>query len=217
MNVQWLGHACFAISAEAGTTVITDPYKPGAFGLDYGAIDKAADIVTVSHDHADHNDVSDIRGTPVVVKGGGRHSSHGIEFHGIDCYHDGAHGKERGANTVFRFSIDGITVCHLGDLGHALSKQHQAAIGPIDLLLVPVGGNFTIDATAAAQLCRELNPRVVIPMHYCNERCPGFPVASVDDFVKLMETVKREDASELTVHRDTLPASMETVVLKPAR
>jgi L-ascorbate metabolism protein UlaG (beta-lactamase superfamily) len=138
-----------------------------------------------------------------------------VEFRGIDCYHDSARGKERGPNTVFCFSIDGIRVCHLGDLGHALTEQNQTDIGVVDLLLVPVGVNFTIDAKVAAETCRILNPRVVIPMHYRNERCPEFPVAGVDDFVGLMERVRREDSNEAGFRSGTLPAAMEVVVLRP--
>lgn len=216
MKVKWLGHACFAITSEAGTKVITDPYTPGPLGLHYRSINEKADIVTVSHDHGDHNNVSAVKGKPQVVKRGGSHSGQGVEFRGIDCYHDDARGRKRGPNTIFCFSIDGIRVCHLGDLGHALTKQNQADIGPVDLLLVPVGGNFTIDAKVAAETCRILNPRVVIPMHYRNERCPEFPVAGVDDFLALMQRVKREDGSEAEFHTGTLPAAMEVVVLRPA-
>jgi len=216
MKVKWLGHACFVITSEAGTKVITDPYTPGAFGLNYGTLDEEADIVTVSHDHADHNNVSAVKGEPEVVKGSGSHSSQGVEFRGIDCYHDSTRGKERGPNTIFCFNIDGISVCHLGDLGHGLTEQNQKDIRSVDLLLVPVGGNFTIDAKVAAETCRLLNPRVVIPMHYRNDRCREFPVAGVDDFVGLMETVKREDTSEAEFRSDTLPEATEVVVLRPA-
>jgi L-ascorbate metabolism protein UlaG (beta-lactamase superfamily) len=216
MKVKWLGHACFAITSEAGPKIITDPYTPGAFGLNYSPVEEEADIVTVSHDHADHNNVSAVKGKPQVVKGGGSHTSQGVEFHGIDSYHDDVRGKERGANTIFCFTVDGIRVCHLGDLGHALTKQNQADIGPVDLLLIPVGGNFTIDANIAAQTCRQLNPRIVIPMHYRNERCPDFPVAGIDDFLALMQRVRREDGSEAAFSSGTLPKAMEVVVLKSA-
>jgi L-ascorbate metabolism protein UlaG (beta-lactamase superfamily) len=215
MKVKWLGHACFAFTSEAGTKIVTDPYTTGAFGLNYGPVEEQADIVTVSHDHADHNNVSTVKGNPKVLKGGGSHSSQGVEFHGIDCYHDNSSGRERGPNTIFCFTLDGIRVCHLGDLGHALTEQNQADIGAVDLLLVPVGGNFTIDAKVAAETCGILDPRVVIPMHYRNERCPEFPVAGVDDFLALMQRVKRVDGSEAEFRTGTLPEATEVVVLKP--
>lgn len=216
MKVKWLGHACFVITSEVGTKVITDPYTAGAFGLNYGTVEEEADIVTVSHDHADHNNISAVRGKPEVVKRGGSHTIQDIEFRGIDCHHDDTSGSQRGPNTIFCFTLDGIRVCHLGDLGHALTEQNQADIGAVDLLLIPVGGNFTIDANVAAQTCRRLNPRVTIPMHYRNDRCPEFPVAGVDDFLALVERVKQEDSSEAEFRTDTLPEAMKVVVLRPA-
>jgi len=216
MRIRWLGHACFAITSATGTKVLTDPYTPGAFGLNYVPVEEEANIVTVSHDHADHNNVSAVRGKPDVVKGGGSHSSHNIDFRGIDCYHDDTTGSQRGPNTIFCFTLDGIRVCHLGDLGHILTEQNKAEIGPVDVLLIPVGGNFTIDAKVAAETCRTLNPRVTTPMHYRNDRCPDFPVAGVDDFLALMERVKQEDSSEVEFHSETLPEAIEVVVLRPA-
>ena len=216
MKVKWLGHSCFAITSAKGTKIITDPYAPGAFGLNYGAIDEEADIVTVSHDHADHNNVSAIKGKPQVVKGGSSHSGQGMEIHGLECFHDDARGTKRGRNTIFYFNIDNIRICHLGDLGHALTEQNKKDIGAVDILFIPVGGNFTIDSKIAVETCQELNPKVVIPMHYCNDRCPGFPVTRVDDFLTLMKIVKREDNSEIEFRQNNLPATMEVVVLKPA-
>ena len=216
MKVKWLGHASMLITSSGGLRVITDPYTPGAFGLNYAPIEEEADIITVSHDHADHNNVASVKGSPKVVKGGGTHSAGGVEFRGIDCHHDDSSGSQRGANTIFCFSLDGVRVCHLGDLGHALSPELQGAIGPVDLLLVPVGGNFTIDAKVAAETCRALDPKVVIPMHFRNERCPDFPVAGVEDFLALMERVKRHDTSEAQFDKDSLPQAMEVSTLKLA-
>ncbi len=117
---------------------------------------------------------------------------------------------------MFRFSADGMTLCHLGDLGHPLSREQQSQIGEIDILFVPVGGNFTIDAGVAADTCRSLKPRVAIPMHFRNDRCPEFPVAGVEEFLALMGNVRREDGSEVELSKDSLPQEMEVVVLKPA-
>lgn len=216
MKVKWLGHASMLITSSEGLRIITDPYTPGVFGLNYAPIEEEADIVTISHDHADHNNVASLKGGPEVVRGGGSHSARGVEFRGIDCYHDESSGGQRGANTIFCFSLDGINACHLGDLGHALSLENQEEIGPVDLLFIPVGGNFTIDAKLAADTCRRLNPKVVIPMHYRNERCPEFPVAEVQDFLGLVERVKREDTSEAEFDTGSLPQAMEVVALKPA-
>jgi len=190
MKVKWLGHACFLLTSESGPRIITDPYTPGAFGLDYAPPAETADIVTVSHDHADHNNVAAVKGNPQVVQGVGSHEAKGIQFKGIATAHDESSGKERGSNTSFCFTLDGINVCHLGDLGHDLSDQAVADIGDVDVLLIPGGGNFTIDAPVANGICQKLAPKVVIPMHFRNDKCPGFPVARVEDFTRWLQQVK---------------------------
>jgi len=216
MKLKWLGHASMLLTSNDGVRVITDPYEAGAFGLDYGPITESADVVTVSHDHADHNNISSVKGNPQLVKGSGTHQARGIEFRGIESHHDTSAGKERGPNIIFCFSLDGVRLCHLGDLGHALDSDTQAKIGPVDVLLTPVGGNFTIDANVAVETCRALQPKVVIPMHYRNDRCPQFPVARVDEFIMLVDKVKNVKASEVELVPDSLPQHMEVMVLKPA-
>ncbi len=216
MKVKWLGHACFLLTSESGLRIMTDPYESGVFGLEYAPPSVDADIVTVSHDHADHNNVADVKGNPQVVQGAGSHEAKGIQFKGVASAHDESSGKERGPNTIFCFALDGINVCHLGDLGHDLPDQAAADIGGVDVLLVPVGGNFTIDAAAAGRVCRKLAPKVVIPMHFKNDRCPGFPVAGVEDFTQGREQVKVSAGSEAEIKKEQLPAATETIVLRPA-
>jgi L-ascorbate metabolism protein UlaG (beta-lactamase superfamily) len=217
MKIQWLGHASFLLTSDSGTRIITDPYTPGAFGLDYAPIAAEADVVTVSHEHADHNDVAGVKGKPQIVRGAGGHEAKGIRFKGVATYHDTSTGSQRGENTLFCFAVDGVNVCHLGDLGHALDDRAVAEAEPVDVLLVPVGGNFTIDAAVANRVCDRLKPKIVIPMHFQNDRCPNFPVTGVDDFVGLRSSVKRLDGSEVTVRKEELPSAVETVVLRPAR
>ncbi len=216
MKVKWLGHACFLLTADDGTRIITDPYKTGAFGLDYKPPAEEADIVTVSHEHDDHNNVADVKGNPEVVRGIGVHKAKGIEFKGVATAHDQTSGSQRGSNTVFCFTLDGVRVCHLGDLGHELSRQAVDEIGAVDVLLIPVGGNFTIDATVANGVVDSLRPKIVIPMHYRNERASKFPVATEEDFRKLRQRVRVLNGSEVEVRKDALPSETETVVLKPA-
>jgi L-ascorbate metabolism protein UlaG (beta-lactamase superfamily) len=216
MKIKWLGHSCFLLTSESGLRIITDPYTPGVYGVDYAAPSETADIVTVSHDHADHNNVAAVKGNPQVVKGDGTHQAKGIQFKGVPSAHDPSGGKERGANTIFTFTLDGVTVCHVGDLGHDLDDRTVAEIGPMDVLLIPVGGNFTVDAAVANQVCKRLKPQVCIPMHFKNPRCPNFPVAGVDDFASKRKPVRTLDASEVEITKDTLPTTPETIVLKPA-
>lgn len=215
MKIKWLGHACFLITSDSGLKIITDPYIQES-GLKYSAIDESADIVTVSHDHFDHNNVSAVKGNPEIVKGSGTRTVKGIQFRGIATYHDEAKGAQRGNNVVFCFSIDGIKVCHLGDLGHRLRKEEIAEIGAVDVLLVPVGGFFTIDARVASQVCEDLKPKVVIPMHFKTPKC-DFPISQVDDFLAGKPNVKRLNSSEAGFKASELPQNIEIVVLQPAR
>ncbi len=217
MKIKWLGHAAMLITSRDGLKVITDPYTPDALGLQYGPIDVEADIVTVSHDHADHNYVDSVKGKPEVVKGSGVHNALGVTFQGIQTYHDDSAGSERGSNTVFCFTIDDLKLCHLGDLGHALRPEDQSQIGKVDILFIPVGGKFTIDAGTAVQICHKLQPGVVIPMHYRTKRCPDFPVDRAEVFLALMDTVRRPGSSEAEFSYESLPLNTEVVVLEPDR
>ena len=210
MKIKWLGHASFLITSDSGTRIITDPYICGS-GLRYDEIKEAADVVTVSHDHFDHNNVASVRGNPQVIKKPGE--AKGIKFEGVPTYHDASGGSERGNNTIFCMDIDGVRVCHLGDLGHPLSDQQVANIGKVDVLLIPVGGFFTIDAKVASEVCDRLSPRVIIPMHYKNEKCE-FPISGVDDFLEGKGNVRKLDSSEAEFKAGALPAETEIVVLK---
>jgi len=213
MKVKWLGHASFLITSDDGIRIITDPYTTGG-DLNYAGIKETADIVTVSHDHFDHNNVSCVRGSPEVVRGGTAEIK-GISFKGVSSCHDEEGGRLRGCNTMFCFTVSGVRVCHLGDLGHELNDKQAAEIGPVDVLLIPVGGNFTIDAGAATSVCSQLKPRVVIPMHYRNQRC-AFPIAGVDEFLRGKTDVSCPDASDVEFKAGKLPAITRIIVLKPA-
>ncbi len=214
MKIKWLGHASFLITSDTGIKIITDPYETGD-SLSYGEIKIPADIVTVSHNHFDHNNVAAVGGNPEVVKGAGTREVKGIKFDGSSTYHDEAGGKKRGDNTIFCFEVDGIRVCHLGDLGHQLSEKQVAELGKVDILLTPVGGFYTIDARVATEVCKQLRPRVVIPMHFRNERCT-LPIAEVDEFLLGKKDVKRPDTSGVEFKAEQLPPSTQIVVLKPA-
>ncbi len=212
MEIKYLGHASFIITSDEGIKIITDPYVTGG-ALSYGEIKESDDIVTVSHDHADHNNAAAVQGNPQVV--GGTAKVKEIEFKGIPCYHDDAGGRLRGKNTILCFEVDGIRVCHLGDLGHQLSEGQVAELGEIDILLIPVGGFYTIDAKLAGQLCDRLKPKVVIPMHYKTAKC-AFPIAGVDEFLRGKKEVSRLDASQVEFKPGELPPSTQIIVLKPA-
>jgi L-ascorbate metabolism protein UlaG (beta-lactamase superfamily) len=214
MKVKYLGHATFVITSNKGVRVITDPYETGP-DLTYGEITESADIVTVSHYHHDHGNVAAVKGNPEVVSRVGRSEAKGIEFNGIASYHDEAGGSLRGGNIIFCFEMDGVRVCHLGDLGHRLDDRQLREIGSVDVLLIPVGGFYTIDAKVATEVCDQLKPRVIIPMHYKTEK--GIPgISGVEGFLSGKANVSRPDSSQAEFKPGELPATGQIMVLKPA-
>ncbi len=155
-----------------------------------------ADIVSVSHDHHDHNNAKIIKGHPLVIKKPGTYQAFGINIKGVKTYHDKNEGKLRGTNTIFCFSLDNISICHLGDLGHILGPDEIQSIGLVDLLLIPVGGIYTIDATAARQVVTQIRPHVVIPMHD-HTKALSFKLDLVDKFLQGYSFEGPKDSLEL--------------------
>lgn len=217
MEIKWLGHACFLITAHDGKKILTDPYKPGSYGgaVGYGKIEDVVDIVTVSHTHDDHCGTSELNGSPQIIGEPGEHTVQGIKFKGIASYHDTKKGSERGKNIIFTFEVDEMNVCHLGDLGHTLTDEIASEIGKVDILLIPVGGFYTIDANEATEVVAKLNPHIVIPMHYKTEVL-GFPIDSVERFLEGKERVKRVGSSTLEIKKEGIPTETEIVVLEHA-
>jgi L-ascorbate metabolism protein UlaG (beta-lactamase superfamily) len=214
MKIKWLGHASFLMTSDGGVRVITDPYHRTG-GIEYGPIQETADVVTVSHQHQDHNNVAAVKGNPTVVDVPGAKSVKGIELLGVPSYHDGRKGAQRGPNIIFCFTIDGVRVCHLGDLGHDLDAGKVKEIGAVDVLLVPVGGFYTIDARQATSVSEALKPRVVIPMHVKTAKC-DYPITGVEDFLKGRKNVSRVATSETEINKDKLPSETETIILQHA-
>lgn len=216
MKLKWNGHTSFTITASDGTIIVTDPYDPNGYdgALQYDVVSDRADIAVVSHDHADHNYVEGLTGDPQILRGSG--SIKNIEIKGIETFHDESEGSERGTNVVFVMKVDGINICFCGDLGHQLSDEQINAVGEIEILLVPVGGFFTLDAEGASKLVETLKPRIVIPMHYKTSKC-GFPISDVEPFLALMKDVKKPDKSEIEITSEQLrQTGIETWVLNHA-
>jgi len=216
MKIKWNGHASFTITASDGTVLVTDPYDPSGYGgvLMYEQVKDRADGVLVSHDHADHNYVREIPGSPKVVKGSDQVKD--IRIKGIPAYHDESGGSERGNNTVFAFAVDGINICFAGDLGHQLSSEQIEAIGLVDLLLIPVGGTYTVDADGAVKIVEALSPKLIIPMHYKTEKC-DLPISGIEGFLEKMANVNQLQQSEIELSQDKMPgAGPDVWVLKHA-
>lgn len=213
MKIKWLGHATFMVTSESGVRIVIDPYA-SAEGLRYGEINEAADAVTVSHDHFDHNNIGAVKGNPRAIRSSTEYK--GIKFRAIPAYHDEAGGNKRGTDTIFCIDIDGLTLCHCGDLGQTLTAKQIAEIGKVDILMVPVGGYYTIDARAATTVCEQLKPKVIIPMHFKTDRV-SLPIVEAEDFLKGKKNVTRLEGSEVEYKASNLPAVTQIIVLKPAR
>jgi L-ascorbate metabolism protein UlaG (beta-lactamase superfamily) len=215
MKIKFFGHAAFIITSASGVKIITDPYKPGCFdgGIKYEAIDEAADIVTISHDHDDHNE-TDIPGNPEFVRGIEERDIKGVLIHGLEVFHDTSGGRDRGKNVIYSMKIDGLNVVHCGDLGHVLDAEEVEKIGKVDVLLLPVGGHFTIDAATSDTVVQALKPRVVIPMHFKTDKC-GFPIAPIDTYIASRDVQRVE--GEFEISRETLPESTTIIVLNPSK
>ena len=200
MKFQALGHACFAVTTKEGTTVLFDPFEEG---IGYPVPRIRADIVCLGHDHYDHNNAAAAEGSPQILRTTAEVCEKDVRIFGVPCFHDDAHGALRGENIIFLMEADGMRIAHMGDVGHMLSKEQIAAIGPIDALMIPVGGTFTVDADAAAELVRTIHPRVTIPMHYQTARLTlGKPLAPLSDFIKHFTNVTKLETDTFTLEKD---------------
>lgn len=210
MDIYSLGHACFKIKGKTSTAII-DPFDPEFTGLKLPK-DLSADIALKSHDHQDHSYLSAVTGDHINIVGPGEYEVKGVMITGISSFHDKTQGSERGKNTIYHFEIEGLNVVHLGDLGHKLTEEQTEEIGTTDILLIPVGGVYTIDAKEASEVVAQLEPRIIIPMHYGT---PGlkFNLAPVEDFLKEMGVEKIEPQPKLSITKDKLPEEPQVIVL----
>lgn len=214
MDITYLGHSSFKLRGK-GSSVVTDPFG-SMVGLPFPK-HTAADIVTVSHDHEDHNAVEAVEEHPFVVWGPGEYEIKGVGIVGIGVFHDDAGGTKRGKNTIYRIELDGISLVHLGDLGHELSSAQVDALDGVDILFVPVGGVYTIDAGTAAKVVAEIEPAIVIPMHYLR---PGMDqktfggLSGVDVFLKEMGKVDVAPSPKFSITKEKIPEEMQVVVLE---
>ena len=212
VTIKWLGHSCFLISLDDKLRIVTDPFDES---IGYPKPDVSADVCLVSHEHFDHNCVSVVKGKPEVVKGGKEKKVKGVNFKGVDAFHDGKKGSLRGKDTIFCWELGGIKFAHVGDLGTELSQDQIKEIKAVDVLFIPTGGYYTIDARTADKVVSSLNPKVVIPMHYkTSVMGPNFPIAGVDEFLKGKENVVKVGKNSVTFKKETLPQKTTIYVLE---
>ena len=209
MDVTWLGHGCFRLRGRSAA-VVTDPYPP-AIGLKLSRLD--ADLVTVSHEHENHNYTQVMRDA-YEIRGPGEYEVAGVSVIGVPTFHDAEKGAKHGRNTVYLIEIDDVRICHLGDLGHALEDAEAEAIASPDVLLIPVGGHTAINAAQAAEVVRQLEPRFVVPMHYA---IPGLKLEldTLDRFLKEMAVTSSEPQVKLSVQASSGEYETKVVVLEP--
>ncbi|MFL0195849.1 MBL fold metallo-hydrolase [Clostridium sp. WILCCON 0269] len=212
MKIKWFGQACFMITSENGSKVLIDPFNKM---LGYKLPEIQANIVSISHNHSDHSNINAVKGSFVHINGPGRFLKDGIEIKGVETFHDKVSGSKRGNNTIYNFRIDGIDVCHCGDLGHILSSNQIEEIGNVDILLLPVGGLVTINALDANEVMKQLNPTVVIPMHYRTKALGllGCMFSKVEKFISV-SGLKVKECGELELNKENIKNYSGIVVLK---
>lgn len=212
MKIEWLGHSSFKLTESTGVSLVTDPFNAEEVGISFPEIE--ADIVTVSHDHFDHNCTGAVKEYKMLVNTPGDHGVDGVDIFGFKSYHDDKKGLLRGKNVVFRIRMDGVEVCHLGDIGEELSPMLAELIGSINVLLIPVGGRYTIDAAEAKEYVDRLMPDVVIPMHYMMD---GYRTQfdELDEFLDLFpkEDVEYADTAALEFDRTDFDGERTRVIV----
>lgn len=199
MNIKWLGHSCFLITSSDGTRILTDPFDNQ---VGYPVPNEKADIVTTSHGHFDHANVGAVIDYEQHFRDTGLFRYKDVEIKGIESFHDEKGGAARGKNIIFTYTIDGITICHLGDLGHTLTELQIAQIGHVDVLLIPVGGVYTIDSIAAVKVIEAVSPEISIPMHYKTEPLL-FELDGVEKFLSQKDG-KKLQSNEISIDKTNI-------------
>ncbi|MEG1257190.1 MBL fold metallo-hydrolase [Clostridium sp.] len=195
MRITWFGHSCFLIENSIGETILMDPFNKCLGGLPYKG---SADITTISHDHFDHNYTALINPGSMIINSPCIYETPSIKIQGILCYHDKVKGAKRGENIIYLIETDGFRFCHLGDLGHTLSDKELDIIGSLDVLFIPVGGNFTLEPETASKVCYKIQSKLVIPMHY---KIPSinFPVPGIEKFIAFMKNAMNLKSNTLII------------------
>ncbi|MSQ32481.1 MAG: lactamase [Dehalococcoidia bacterium] len=207
MEISWFGHSCFKLKGK-GVTIITDPYD-GSLGI---TLNQPGDIVTVSHKAPHHSHAEAVKGARKVISRPGEYEISGVFITGVSTFQDDQKGVARGKNTSYVIEMEDLRICHLGQIGHVPTDDQEAALGNIDILLVPVGGKTTIDAKLAAETIRQIEPRIAIPMHYKIPQIKA-DLDAVEPFLKELGLTAQAAVPKLVVTSTSLPPQLQVVVL----
>lgn len=212
MDITYLGHSSFRIKTKSAT-VITDPFDPEKVGLKYSP--QEADIVTVSHAHDDHDFIEKVSGVKKVISGPGEYEVSGVSIVGLASYHDDKEGSERGKNTIYVIESEGLRLAHLGDLGHTLTDEVVSLMGTIDILMIPVGGVYTIGPKEATEVESKIDPYFVIPMHY---KVPGLTLSQQEKMEPVEAFLKEsgltvENLPKFSVRKEDIIEDQSTKVI----
>jgi L-ascorbate metabolism protein UlaG (beta-lactamase superfamily) len=210
MEITWYGHSCFRLAERNYATVVTDPFDHKTVG--YDALKLKAEIVTVSHDAAGHNNIDAIKGTSNVITGAGEYEIGGVFITAVQTDGPGKKGKDKIRNTLYVFDYDGITVAHLGDLQQVPTQGEVEQLGTVNVALIPVGGGSSLNAAKAAEVISLLEPNLVVPMHYSTP-ATKLSLDSLNKFIKEMGLGKLESQASLKVTRSSLPEETHVIVL----
>ena len=208
ITIEWLGHACFRITGKDGKRILIDPYDDS---LGYRIPDYSCEVLLISHDHFDHAAEQFVPSEHVTIKKAGRFEAEGIVIQAKSFPHDEAGGVKRGKTLAFRFEVDGVVFGHLGDMGAIPTPAEMDFFRGVQALMIPVGGYFTIDASAATKITAGIKPAYVFPMHY-KTRAVTLPISNVDDFLKDKSDVERISANSFMIEPGKLPGR-PTVIL----
>lgn len=214
MEITHLGHAAFKIKGK-NVTIVTDPFNPQMLGIKFPKVE--ADVVTISHGHEDHNFKSMLPGQPIIVNGPGEYEIKGVKIIGVAAYHDSSKGSERGKNTIYRILVDGVSIVHCGDLGHKLDDNQLEMLEGANILMIPVGGFYTIDGRQASEVVSQINPTIVIPMHYNTPNLDQKIFSKLTDAGPFLKEMGKEGIAplpKLVVTKDKLPVEPMVVVLE---
>ncbi len=215
LKIEWFGQACFRLISPGGLNIVMDPMKMGG----YQPEDLKADVVTISHEHFDHNNLSIISGKPEILRGlsdGGKDYSKinkeikDVSISTIQSYHDGQQGEKRGKNAIFIFEINGKKIAHCGDLGHMVAEKE---LMDIDILIIPVGGYYTLEPEDVTKMAERIKPGYLIPMHFKTEALTSLPISTEEKFLKGKDNVKKVNSYSVEIDLEKLPEKTEILVL----